>query len=281
VDLVFDNSTPQGSTVTVRCTNGSTGEWVEETYTLNFTSGGGGGSLTIVSPSSLPNGQETVSYGSVTITAQTTGTTGPYSWSLSSGTLPTGLTLDTAATGLTTTISGTPATGTANTYTIDVTITDGSVSDTKTYQFDITAAGTLTITTSSLADGTVGTAYSANIDAVGGTGPYTWSLASGTLPASLTLGTSTTSTVSISGTPTAAGTSNFTVQVDDSLAATDTQAFTLTVNTGGGGGGPGGLSGGGGGGGGGGCVAVSGGSAWLLLLSLAGLFGLAWRRRRA
>src|ERR1700691_1757211 len=68
------------------------------------------------------------------------------------------------------------------------------------------------ITTTSLPAGSVGTPYSATIAATGGTAPYTFSVTTGTLPAGLTLSTGGT----ISGTPTAVGTSPFTVTVTDS-----------------------------------------------------------------
>src|SRR5262249_51663839 len=71
-------------------------------------------------------------------------------------------------------------------------------------------AGSLTITPTALPAGTVGVAYTATLTATGGTPPYTWSLASGTLPAGL--GPLTAAGV-ISGTPTATGTSSFTVKV--------------------------------------------------------------------
>src|SRR5262249_32916549 len=71
-------------------------------------------------------------------------------------------------------------------------------------------AGPLTITTSALPSATVGVAYTATLTATGGTPPYTWALASGTLPAGLTL---TPSTGAITGTPTAARTAHFTVRV--------------------------------------------------------------------
>ena len=88
---------------------------------------------------------------------------------------------------------------------------------------------------STLPAGTVGTNYSALFTATGGSAPYTWSVLSGTLPAGLTL----SSTGVLSGTPTASGPSTFTVGVQDSLAATGSQAYTLTINpliNGGGGG---------------------------------------------
>jgi len=90
-----------------------------------------------------------------------------------------------------------------------------------------TPATSCGITTASLPAGTVGTAYSASLAASGGTTPYTWSVASGTLPAGLTV--SSTSGI-ISGTPTAAQTANFTVQANDSAAHACSKALTLQVN---------------------------------------------------
>src|SRR5262245_42510608 len=88
--------------------------------------------------------------------------------------------------------------------------------------------GPLTITTSALPSATVGAAYTAPLTATGGTPPYTWALASGTLPAGLTL---TPSTGAITGTPTAAGTANFTVRVTAG-AQNVTKALSITVNAG-------------------------------------------------
>jgi hypothetical protein len=70
--------------------------------------------------------------------------------------------------------------------------------------------GGLTITTTSLRRGMVGVSYSDGLAASGGTQPYSWSLASGSLPPGLTLNSSTGA---ITGTPTTAGTSSFTAQV--------------------------------------------------------------------
>jgi hypothetical protein len=84
--------------------------------------------------------------------------------------------------------------------------------------------GPLTITTTSLPNGVNGNAYSQTVTASGGTGSYSFSLASGTLPAGLSLSASGT----ISGTPTAAGTSTFTVSVSDgSTSATKILSITI------------------------------------------------------
>lgn len=78
----------------------------------------------------------------------------------------------------------------------------------------------------SLPGGTVSAAYSQQLAASGGVAPYTWSVTSGSPPAGLTLSTGGT----LSGTPTAAGSSTFTVQVTDSSSASATKQFNVTVN---------------------------------------------------
>ena len=85
------------------------------------------------------------------------------------------------------------------------------------------AAPTIT-TTSPLTAGTVGTGYNQTFAATGGTPPYSWSVTVGTPPAGLTLSAAGV----LSGTPTTAGTSNFTVEVTG--GASSTKAFALTIN---------------------------------------------------
>ncbi|NKU37714.1 hypothetical protein GS887_27710 [Rhodococcus hoagii] len=86
--------------------------------------------------------------------------------------------------------------------------------------------GGLTVTTGNLPAATVGTAYSQTLAVAGGTGTKTWSVATGTLPAGLTL----SSAGVITGTPTAAGTSNFTVKVDDSVSGSALKPLSIVVN---------------------------------------------------
>ena len=86
----------------------------------------------------------------------------------------------------------------------------------------------LSITTSSLPAGAVGTAYSQTLLASGGIPPYTWRIASGSLPAGLSLNSSTGV---ISGTPTLAVSSTFVVEVEDSESTPEVAqaSFTLGV----------------------------------------------------
>lgn len=86
----------------------------------------------------------------------------------------------------------------------------------------------VSVITSNLPSGTVGTAYIQTVSAANGTTPYTFGLASGSLPAGLTLSTSGV----ISGTPATAGTSTFGIQVTDGSSPTQsaTASFSIAVN---------------------------------------------------
>ena len=167
-----------------------------------------------VSTTSLPGGTVGTSY-SQGLSAS--GGTGSYSWSISSGSLPAGLSLAGGA------IGGTPtAPGTAS-FTVQVT---DSANTTATQPLSIAVApAPLSVSTTSLAGGTVGTPYSQGLSASGGTGSYTWSVSTGSLPAGLSLATTGT----ISGTPTASGTASFTVQVTDSANTSTTKPLSIAV----------------------------------------------------
>jgi hypothetical protein len=86
----------------------------------------------------------------------------------------------------------------------------------------------LAITTTALANGTVGSAYSAALAGIGGTGTLKWSIASGTLPTGLTLNPATGA---LTGTPTAAGAYSFSIGITDAsiLPNTITQSYTVTI----------------------------------------------------
>jgi hypothetical protein len=83
---------------------------------------------------------------------------------------------------------------------------------------------TITLSPSTLPNGYTGRAYSQTFTATGGTAPYTFTKTVGTYPAGLTLTTAT-----LSGTPTTAGVSTFTLQATDAAACTGTTAYSLTI----------------------------------------------------
>ena len=88
----------------------------------------------------------------------------------------------------------------------------------------------LTLSTSSLPDGTFGMPYSASLAASGGSPIYTWSLAAGSLPGGLSLAAGSGT---ISGAPTAVGTSRFTAKVVDAGTPSPqaaTQPLSITID---------------------------------------------------
>jgi large repetitive protein len=175
-----------------------------------------GPSLTFAAP---PAGEAGVAY-SDQLTE--TGGTGTLTWSVSSGTLPPGLTLN-SSTGL---LSGTPTASGSYAFTVKVTDAFGA---------SATQATTLTVVAApSLANpappaGQAAVAYSDALAVNGGTGPFTWTVSGGSLPSGLSLNSAAGL---ISGTPTTAGLSTFTVRVTDANGKTATQTLSMTVTVG-------------------------------------------------
>ena len=135
------------------------------------------------------------------------------------------------------------------TYTYTLTCQSAAGPHTSAVNLMVQAVPALNITSSSLPNGQVGTAYSTTLAATGGIAPYTWSITSGALPAGLSLNASTGT---ISGTPTAATSMTaLTVQVTDSEKSAQSKSANLSLTIaaaaaaagGGGGGGGGGLDG--------------------------------------
>ncbi len=174
-----------------------------------------------ITTTSLPAGRVNTPYNA---TLAVSGGVPPYTWRVTRGSLPPGLTLN-AGSGA---ISGTPTTSGAFSFTVQVSDSE-SPPATASAALGITIQSSLLITTSSLPSGTVGMPYSASLTATGGLAPYTWSLIQGTLPNGLTL---TAGSGAISGTPTVSGTFNFTVKVSDSESppATATAPLGITVS---------------------------------------------------
>ena len=88
------------------------------------------------------------------------------------------------------------------------------------------------ITTTSLPSAPLNQSYSQPVMATGGVPPLTWAIASGSLPAGLSLAPSTTDTVNITGKATAAGNSTFTIKVTDATGASSTSGpLNIVVST--------------------------------------------------
>ena len=199
------------STFTVRVTDS-----LSQTDTQELTIAVAPPPVPTVATASLPGGQVGTSY-SQSLAA--TGGTPPYGWTLDVGSLPAGLALSSGGA-----ITGTPTSAGPSTFTVRVT---DSLSQTATKELTIAVAPppVPTVATTSLPGGQVGTAYSQSLAATGGTPPYGWTLDAGSLPAGLSL----SSGGAITGTPTSAGPSTFTVRVTDSLSQTATKELTIAV----------------------------------------------------
>ena len=178
----------------------------------------------VTTPAALPTGT-TGSFYSQTLAAS--GGSAPYTWSTISGSLPLGLTVSSAGA-----ITGTPTSPGTSSFTVRVT---DSVGSSMTQAFALTinqqSTGLTILTTSALPSGTVGVAYSQGFSATGGSTPYKgWVLASGTLPPGTSLTTGVLAgTELLSGTPTAAGTFQFTLQLTDNVNSIAAKQFSVTI----------------------------------------------------
>ncbi|MEQ7800927.1 putative Ig domain-containing protein [Pedobacter sp. ASV1-7] len=179
----------------------------------------------VVAPTTISNATVATAY-SQTITAS--GGITPYTYSVTGGSLPAGLTINNT-TGI---ISGTPTAG----GTFNFTVTARSYStgigaphtSSRAYELVVNAP-TLTLNPASMPSATAYVSYSQILTASGGTAPYTYAITLGSLPDGLTLSTGGV----LSGTPTASGTFNFTVTGTDSSTGTGpyskSQEYTLNI----------------------------------------------------
>ncbi len=183
---------------------------------------------------SLPNDVVGTPYSQAVTVA---GGTGPYTWSVSAGALPTCLSLASlTTTSGTNTLAGTPVNGCAGLASFTLKVVDSSSpqqSKTQAFSFNIYTALAFPVVT--LPGGAVGTAYSGTLSVSGGTEPYIWSISSGALPACLSIASASTTTGanSIIGSPVTAcaGNFSFTVKVTDSSspAQVSIQPMSVTI----------------------------------------------------
>jgi hypothetical protein len=177
----------------------------------------------------LQSGANGVSY---TQTITLTGGVAPYAYAITSGSLPTCLSLNIQSNTLSTTISGRPCgSGTSN-FTLKVTDSGGVPPISQAFTITISPAPPLTVATTFLKQGFVNLPYSDSVAPQGGVGPYAFALVPGmgTLPPGLGLNATTGQ---ILGTPTAATavpTPTFQVKITDStLPASQTAIATLSI----------------------------------------------------
>jgi hypothetical protein len=134
-------------------------------------------------------------------------------------------TLQSSTTGKAIYLAPTGVTGSVN-----ATLTATSISDTtKASSVTLTVNGTPVIPAPILFPANQNVLYVTYVNLAGGTAPYTWTVSSGTLPAGLALNGSTSAQVAISGTPTALGSSTFTVTAKDSASPARSASVTLTL----------------------------------------------------
>jgi hypothetical protein len=147
-----------------------------------------------------------------------TGGTSPYTWSVATGALPGGITLN-PTTGL---LSGT-TTATGN-FSFTVQVKDsGQRTGQKAVTFNVTPPPP-EIDQTSLSEATIGVSYAQNLSATGGSQPYIWTIGPGTLPSGLKLNSGV-----ISGTPTVVGNFVFTVKVTDSQTRSSQRTLSINV----------------------------------------------------
>lgn len=213
--LLSGSSTQSGSfSFAIKSTDtGSTGSGapfsVQNNYTLNVAA-----PTIAITPTSPAAGVSGIAY-SATLSAS--GGIGQYTYSVSSGALPTGLVLSTSGQ-----ITGTPTRVGAFNFVILARDANGQTG-TANLTINIGVA-TLTITPTSLPNGAQGIDYNQTISVSGGVAPYSFAITSGALPSGLSL--NATSGV-ISGAPTSSGAANFTLTVTDSSGGTQASASVI------------------------------------------------------
>ena len=246
--------------------SGATVQWNGSPLTTTFVSGGqvlaavpasliassGAASIAVATPGgptsnslSFPIAGTTLTITTASLPAATVGAaysqslsasggTAPYNnWVVGSGALPPGLTLDASAG----TIAGIPNSAAGSPYNFSVLVKDstGAMAAAVSLSIAVNQPAALTIITANpLQPGTVGGPYSQAFEATAGTPPYvSWAVTAGALPPGTTfsqVSSGGVNTALLAGTPTADGPYSFTVQVTDSVGATASIPFSITID---------------------------------------------------
>ena len=149
-------------------------------------------------------------------------------FTITSGSLPPGLSMPATYGAAGTIVGGTPTAQGTFTFTVHVTPFGKTTPSTNgTFSIAVGAPPPLTITfpVPCCNAGTVGTAYFQNFFSSGGTGPFTWTIAAGHLPPGVALTGS-----HLGGTPTAVGTFTFVIEVTDSAGDQATEPGSITIS---------------------------------------------------
>ncbi len=215
-DITGTPTTPGVYPFSVTATNGTRTATSSPTYTIMSAAAL---SLSYLTPATFA-AASAIATQSPTLANATSGVATTYT--LTSGTLPTGLSLD-AGTG---NITGTPTT--PGVFTFTVTVANGTRTATATATYTVVPAGSLTLGYTSPQTFPVGTAIATQAPTVTNPTPgvtTTFAVTGGSLPAGLTLNANGT----ITGTPTTPGTYTFTVTATNGTR-TATATSTYTVN---------------------------------------------------
>lgn len=171
-----------------------------------------------VSPATLPNAEVGMPY-SQNISAS--GGTSPYTFAVTTGSLPSGLTLSSG--GL---LSGTPDGLGLSNFTVTATASN-SCTGQRAFSLNVVCP-TLIVSPPTLPSGTVNVPYNQSLSAEGGTAPYDFAVTVGSLPDGLSL----TNEGELSGTPTAPGNASFTVTATSAEDCAGARAYVLSINAG-------------------------------------------------
>lgn len=166
-----------------------------------------------VSPTTLPVATQGSPY-SQSLTAA--GGAGSYTFAITSGSLPPGLTLSSSGV-----LSGTPLVGGNFTFTATATDANGCKG---ARDYTLSVCG-ITVLPATLPNGNTQSAYNAQVAATGGTPAFTFSVSAGSLPPGLSMSSSGTFT----GTPSMNGTYVFTVTAMDSASCSGSRAYTVQI----------------------------------------------------